>query len=223
MIDDITRLPTPEWLMALNAYKLTTQDIPLRNILHGSLYYPAAGFDGDPVKYLAGNIHSFVYVDYSKSKAAFMEEINSDYRSFKGYEIVGKREVRMEELIPKGWTIQVKPESHENFSEYKNWTEKPYCVWTVFQRNSEYDSRHGPERFSLLYLCADGAAAYQALYNSNNYRPKDFGNHSAGIRLWWQLYGFQAPRWNFGKISQGQRCRNSRLSHQWGQRWSWVL
>ena len=50
--------------------------------------------------------------------------------------------------------------------------EKPFCSWLIFERKPEFDESHNPVRFSLLYLCADGAAAYQALYLSNNIAPK---------------------------------------------------
>lgn len=44
------------------------------------------------------------------------------------------------------------------------WIKSPFCEWLVFQRKDEYDESHGARRFSLLYLCADGVAAFQALY-----------------------------------------------------------
>ena len=34
---------------------------------------------------------------------------------------------------------------------------------------------HGPHRFSLLYLCAEGVAAFQALYVANQLAPAAIG------------------------------------------------
>ena len=48
---------------------------------------------------------------------------------------------------------------------------KPFATWFVFQRDGGLDNEHDAERFSLLYLCADGVAAYQALYLANNCSP----------------------------------------------------
>ena len=48
---------------------------------------------------------------------------------------------------------------------------KPFATWAVFQRDNGLDSEHGAERFSLLYVCADGVAAFQAMYVSNNCYP----------------------------------------------------
>ena len=53
------------------------------------------------------------------------------------------------------------------------WKEKkPYCSWSIFQRGEDVPAIHGPPRFSLLYLCADGVAAFQALYYANSASPK---------------------------------------------------
>lgn len=49
----------PEWLMKASA----DDELPLRAILRRSLFYPACGYDGRPVQYFAGAVHSFVYVD----------------------------------------------------------------------------------------------------------------------------------------------------------------
>ena len=37
-------------------------EFPLDDDLRGSLHYPTSGFDGGPVRYLVGNVFSFVYI-----------------------------------------------------------------------------------------------------------------------------------------------------------------
>ena len=49
---------------------------------------------------------------------------------------------------------------------------EPFAEWFIFERTEEYDESHNPYRFSLLFICADGAAAYQALYLENRMTPK---------------------------------------------------
>jgi hypothetical protein len=49
---------------------------------------------------------------------------------------------------------------------------KPFCSWALFQRREDIPAKHEPSRFSLLYLCADGVAAFQALYLANVAFPK---------------------------------------------------
>ena len=48
----------------------------------------------------------------------------------------------------------------------------PFAVWSVHQRNAGLGNDHGPERFSLLYVCGDGVAAFQALYHGHRCRPR---------------------------------------------------
>jgi hypothetical protein len=47
-----------------------------------------------------------------------------------------------------------------------------FARWSVFERNENLDDNHGPSSLSLLFLRAEGAAAYQALYIEQNIVPK---------------------------------------------------
>jgi hypothetical protein len=166
MIKEIEKIKMPEWLNKSNFV------FNINEILKDSLYYPCSEFDGDPVKYLMGNVFSFVYVDYGVSKEDFYNQINNN--GFVGYNIIHKKSISQNELIPNGWKIKIKPnliEENPNIY-YSTWTKKPFCEWIIFERNSDRDESYNPKRFSLLYLCADGAAAYQAIYLSNKIRPK---------------------------------------------------
>jgi hypothetical protein len=49
--------------------------------------------------------------------------------------------------------------------------QKPFVTWFVFQRDDGLSDEHGAERFSLLFLCAEGVAAFRALYLSNQCFP----------------------------------------------------
>lgn len=48
---------------------------------------------------------------------------------------------------------------------------KPFCHWFIMEREKDFDETHGPERFSLLYICGEGVATYLQLYNANNIVP----------------------------------------------------
>jgi hypothetical protein len=131
------------------------------------LYYAGAGHDGKPVKWLSGNVYSFVYADYGVSK----QDVISD--NFKGYKTIAYRDVKMMELIPNGWTPTSTPNADDgNPKEWEVIFKEPYAIWTIFERLPDFSDNHGPERFSLLYICCDGAAGYQALYNANKIKPK---------------------------------------------------
>ena len=297
MISQLPEKSVPDWLAKISQNTITNDPFPLTKMLEDSLYYPASGFDVDPVKYLAGNILSFIYVDYGKSYDEFENEM--DLRGFRGYDRVATRLVDEQELTPSGWrpiqptqyhgerpgnnwfdhddlTIEglkifhidrealqkerdtaermeilskdklprlqekmeqeserlaflkreilnekLREEEKSDFQQDMKWIEariedvrlqiedtrlqiedarqdynesecenleaathklhlmgdwwnekKPYCSWSIFQLREDVPAIHGPPRFSLLYLCADGVAAFQALYYANSASPK---------------------------------------------------
>ena len=167
MIKEIEKIEMPEWLSAKKFL------FNINNILNDSLYYPSAHFDGDPVKYLLGNIFSFIYVDYGVSREEFQKEI--DNQGFRGYHIIHKQSITQNELIPNGWSVLLQPDRNErnpNEKFYRNWIKESFCEWIIFERDENRDDTYNPKRFSLLYLSADGSAAYQAMYLSNGSKPK---------------------------------------------------
>lgn len=167
MINMIETIQMPEWLSK------NTFEFNIKSILNDSLYYPSAYFDGVPVKYLMGNIFSFIYVDYGVSKEQFLTEINNN--GFNGYKIIHSQSIDQKELTPNGWSAYLPPDHNENHSPQQyngDWIKDPFCEWIIFEREDEKDDSHNPKRFSLLYLCADGAATYQAIYLSNDCKPK---------------------------------------------------
>ncbi|MCY4274203.1 MAG: hypothetical protein OXE41_02235, partial [Gammaproteobacteria bacterium] len=73
--------------------------------------------------------------------------------------------------IPNPWELNLlhddgDPRKHENDI-------KPFfCYWAIFQRCANRSAHHGPDRFSLLYICADGVAVFRSLYIQNAIVPK---------------------------------------------------
>ena len=102
MTDEFSRSTVPAWLDGISAAADCAQPFPLERILKNSLYYPSSGFDGDPVKYLAGHLHSFIYVDYGYSGDDFRSALHN--AGFRGYRPIVVRAVSEKELTPNGWT-----------------------------------------------------------------------------------------------------------------------
>lgn len=163
----LPRRDVPEWLSKLD----DTQVLPLSQLLEESLYYPASGRDGDPVRYFGGHIHSFIYVDYGFEREEILKSLNDKHHGFKGYSIIHMRDVNKHELVPRSWTPEVARLAEES-RQYSPWVKTPFALWCIFQRDAHNDDAHGPKRFSLLYVCGDGVATFQALYKANRKSPE---------------------------------------------------
>ena len=73
----------PAWLEAILNGNVDIQ-LPLKDVLKDSLYYPASGLNGTPVKYLAGNVWSYIYADYAIERDKYLYIATS----FPGHRIV---------------------------------------------------------------------------------------------------------------------------------------
>ena len=170
MLGQLPEIAMPVWLINLTPVTIMSEPFPLHDVLRDSLYYPSSGFDGDPVRHLAGNILSFIYVDYGYDHDEFMSTLRD--QGFYGYDLISIRFVTEQELTPNGWQPILPTPSDGDPSRYREYMKKPFCCWSLFQRGEAVPVSHGPFRFSLLYLCADGVAAFQALYVANSIAPK---------------------------------------------------
>lgn len=150
-------------------------EFPVRALLYNSVYYPASAFDGGVIRDCNVNrkdweILSFVYCDYMETEEAL--HLTDTPR---GYRLLGERQLKEEELVPNGWTPELPPNLNTQRYQYtvRHFANRrPFATWMVFERLSEFGEDHGPKRFSLLFLCADGVAAYQALYWTHGVHPR---------------------------------------------------
>ena len=174
MIEYLPVIERPQWLSDLDPKYINYIEFPLEDVLRDSLYYPSSGFDGTPVRHFLGNVFSFVYVDYGNNSKELDEALAKP--GFRGYEVIAKRDITEKELVPNGWQwLYTRDEIYAsgNPLEHCSWlrSPSPFCSWIIFQRKKDAPVSHGPHRFSLLYLCADGVAAFQALYVCNEMAP----------------------------------------------------
>ena len=154
----------PEWLLTLVN---PLGPIPMRELLEHCVYYPAAGLDGDPVKYLGKDFQSFVYVDYGVGR----EPVLRDLPNFNGYQLFSHREVLQDELIPHGWVPPELQPGDGDPTRTADFIRQPFAIWAIYDRKAAVSPEHGPERFSLLYIGGDGAATYHSLFYSHKVSP----------------------------------------------------
>lgn len=189
------------WLAALNPESVASVRFPLQRLLDGSLYYPASAFDGDPIRLLGGVVQSFVYVDYCKSAEDLDREVRE--RGFKGYQVIARREVGEQELVPSGWRPVDPNPSDGDPHLYHDEMAPAFCTWYIFGRHQELSDTHGPERFSLLFLCADGVAAFHSLYVSNGLKPRVLAVIQPGTGFGFNWTAFEDPMKIFARTVLG--------------------
>ena len=194
------RRAVPEWLARLEPAELKDYNFPLDEALAHSLYYPAAEFDGRPVQFLGGFIHSFVYVDYGVIEERVDAEIQAP--GFLGYHLVGRKPLIERDLAPNGWSPTVPPQFRDEINKFNRlndmWANRlvrnPFATWYIFDRNDDMGDDHGPQRFSLVYICADGVATYQALYWSRQTAPEVLAIIQPGTGFGGNYTDFRDPR-----------------------------
>jgi hypothetical protein len=177
---------TPDWL------RDATPDgpLPLGQALEGCVYYPACGLDGVAFSQLRGSdaaSPSFVHADYLISRedldGALARPVERGGEGLLGYSIAFRRAIRRDELHAPGYAppaILTQEELSRALDYYRfvglegpaDVDRKAYCEWVVFDRLPGYDATHGPRRLSLLYMRADGVAAYHALFVARDIAPR---------------------------------------------------
>jgi hypothetical protein len=164
-----------ETLLSLTPSAIEDGPFPLQEVLEDSLFYPASGIDGTPIRYWLEDILSFVYVDLSYSKSTFEDAILAAPPY--GYSILGMRNLSPQDLTPLGWKPTMPAgldrESYLSALEMGEASENSaFGLWVVFERGSGLGDSHGPIRFSLVFLRSEAVATYQAIYVENYVCPR---------------------------------------------------
>ena len=114
-------------------------------------------------------IISFLYCDYGVTKQKFENE----GLSINGYFPLASRPLDLMSLLPNGWNQKNPPMvDPEEYIKYYDQNIKPYAIWTVFQKKRGNYDTDTPNRFSVIFICGEALATYQALYWSSNITPK---------------------------------------------------
>ena len=186
-------LPFPHWVEGVQEAEFRRR-FPRREVLQGSLFYPACGLHGGPVRHMGREFQSFVYCDYGVTR----DELIAEYgrRGFRGYREILRRDVSWHELT--GSEIHSPaPEGCMRRTTRRppaGWVKPFFALWSIFERDLEFGAAHGPARFSMLYLCMDGVSAYEALFNTNKFVPKGVAVIQPGTGFGGNYTAFEDPR-----------------------------
>lgn len=127
------------------------------------VFYPGSGTDGQPVQFFGSRhaAHCFVYADYGITRDHVIRELGEAGHPFAGYVSAGHRELLANDLTPNGWVPHIKPRAA---AQGPTAPVRPYAFVEILERRPGFDDAHGPQRLAILFLCADGVAAYDALF-----------------------------------------------------------
>ena len=174
MIEALEKLEIPTWLTEIAEDPSQFHALPLKELLTDSLYYPACGLNGTPVKFLGGNILSFIYADYSTKEMRFRYNLlgNGPDAGFKGFKCIMERAVTINEIVPAGWRAKMTPKNPNQIVrlEREERRSQPFGHWSIWQK--EDPNTDGAELFSFFYLAGEMNAVYQGLYHRLNVVPK---------------------------------------------------
>ena len=187
MLKQLERKALPNWLET----GTTDRPPPWHQLLDRSAYYPACGTDGDPVEYLGGHCHSFVYADYGYSFEKISDLLSHEF-AFSGYRLQSARLLDESEInLADTWeTILIDPRTDGEPYRYRDRQVIPYAYWCIFERLPSHPDTHGPVRFSLLYLGMDGVAAFHALYAFHRAVPSVVAIIKPGEGFGWNWTSF---------------------------------
>jgi len=203
MLSQLPILTAPNWLTFASVGSVIEERVPLNDVLRDSLFYPASWTHGDPVKYLAGNVLSFVYVDYSLTEKRAVNAIGN--HGFRGYKSIAIRSLQEEEFSSKGWPALPMEEMRVTGRNAFSGVEAPFCLWSVFERDSTFPPVHGPSRFSLLVVCADGLATFRSLYVGNELSPMAISVMRPGIAFGGNWDDYQEPQSTLARAVRSNR------------------
>lgn len=158
----------PEWLLKFES----GSSFPREEFLGSRIvFYPGSGTDGHAVKVFGSthSAHCFVYADYAVGRHDLERVLDDQAKNFKGYQTFCRLKLNVEDLVPEGWTPHIKTQelprmAHQISREKSN----SYGFLEILERTEDFDQNHGPERLAVIFLGADGIAAYDALFCQTN-------------------------------------------------------
>ena len=177
MLNVLTKRKAPQWLDDITKKNFGEIPFEIKTILEDSLFYPAAGSDGGPVKDFGGYVYSFVYADYGYGISRIISDLKNPERKFTGYNTLACREISKKDLVPEWNPPDLSQNSARDYKfnagieQVDGFDNNNCCLWAILERQLGFTDEHGPQRFSLLYVNADYLATFIALYIDNHIKP----------------------------------------------------
>lgn len=181
----------PDWLARFDLQNPMRPADRLQDFLRSrTVYYPGSYFDGGPVAAFnsAQAAHCFIYVDYHVERQELVNRITrARGQGFLGYDSIAQIDLTEADFQTNRWVPHYRQRVDYTFPPHP-----PYGFISIFERQRGFDDAHGAWRFAILFLAADGHAAFDAMFCQNNGTPEPFcaviQNHGFGGD--WHRAGF---------------------------------
>ncbi len=178
----------PDWLYASNPNFDREMFFQSRTV-----FYPASGFDGQPVM-LCNRSHAayaYVYVDQSRDWNHWADQLTDEEEGFRGYKLIYDEALAENQLRPGGWDMHLERSEERGSSAWAHIFVKPFARFAVLERQGGCGESHGFERFGILVIGGDGFASFDALYGQREGTPPPFllVVEDYGFGLNWARFG----------------------------------
>jgi hypothetical protein len=165
LMDVMDKELMPGWLAAHAPGRRPSIDDFLRARV---VFYPGAGDDGSPVRFFGSRhlAHTFIYADYGVGRAEVERALVE--RSFRGYRQLDRVELTADDLRVRELRYHLAPDDIDHRDRFAadrmRPHEAPFGFIEVLERTAAAGDAHGPARLAILFLYADGHAAYDGLF-----------------------------------------------------------
>lgn len=156
---------TPSWFASYeeSSKPISNSDLITSFMQSRTVFYPGSGLDGHPISIInkSRSAHCYIYADFGVDTKQIESTIEN--QGFAGYHQGPRFELKKRDFgfwRPTLTRITDSKPSQKSFV--------PYSFIQFFERDAENDDTHGANRFAVMFLGADGHAAYDALYCQNN-------------------------------------------------------
>lgn len=168
-----------------------------KEFLSSSLFYPASGTDGQPIKLLGKNYNHFVYVDYGTSEEFFLEELNSGFNGYNPSITKIEFETFFHLSTGEDWLMEITP---QHSGKRLNSNANPFVYFVELTRDQNLDDNHGPEKIELLFCGAEAVFVFKRLYVDNKTQPAAIAVIQQGFGFGGGWTRFDNPESEFGRL-----------------------
>ncbi len=205
-------MSSPVWLEKFDVHR------PKENIVSDFfqsriVYYPGSRTDGSAVKFFRHEARCYVYADYFTEREEILAEL--DRHPFMGYSVRSRLDLTETDLAPPGCTMHIDDTISKAFTDRvrRHWPyARPFAFFAILERDDGFDETHGPGRLAILFIAADGYAAYDALFcQSGRAAPYAILVETCGFGGDWQPPGFGNLGFGRGGLLEDIARRTGRM------------